>query len=645
VSSTIAPEASRVAATGFSPATDADRVASPSDSRVLLLAALGASALYMFWRLDRGWVGHDDGALGEAAMRLMRGQLAYRDFDGIYTGGLDYLYAGAFRLLGTSLLTIRLVLFAACMAWLPAVYYIASRFVKPAAANGVMLVAMVWSIPNYPAGMPSWYNLFLATFGVAALFKYLESRRLRWVALAGVIGGLSFLVKVIGLYYVAGALLFLVYQAHAEARAASSPHATSDKSRGMPGLAYAGFITAALLAFDVALWVLVRHQFHSGEVLHFVLPGTAIVAVLAYAEWNEPAGEGGPRFAALARLLLPFLLGIAIPVALFLAPYAMSGSLGAFGRGVFLLPMKRFGFATMLALPLASFVSVVPLVVLAMLMRRYRGRLGGIAAFAVVAAFAAMLVVAHGNDRFYRGVWFALRDVVPPLIVIAAVLLARWRPRDTAESQDRARTMALACVTAVCSLVQFPFSAPIYFCYVAPLALLLSVALFRHIGSADRVLPASALAFCACFAIWTTNDSTLEAMGAVRRSYPPTMPLGLPRGGVRVQAEDAAQLRVLIPALEQRARGGYTWASPDCPQIYFLSGLRNPTRTLFDFFDDPDGRTARILGTLEQHGVTAIVLMRSPSFSEPITADLYTELVKRYPFSADVGRYQVRWRS
>jgi len=121
--------------------------------------------------------------------------------------------------------------------------------------------------------------------------------------------------------------------------------------------------------------------------------------------------------------------------------------------------------------------------------------------------------------------------------------------------------------------------------------------------------------------------------------------MGIERGGLQVWPQDAAELRVVVSALRQRAKGGYTWASPDCPEVYFLSGLKNPTRTLFDFFDDSTGRTARVLKTLDDHGVTAIVLNGTPAFSEGITMEMYAQLQQRYPFHVNVGRFQLRWRS
>src|SRR6185369_14855596 len=98
----------------------------------------------------------------------------------------------------------------------PAFYYCASRWVSPAGAAVATLLAIVWTLPNYPASMPSWYNLFFATFGVAALFRHMDDPRARWLVVAGVCGGLSFLMKVVGLYYVAGVLLYLVHRTRAD---------------------------------------------------------------------------------------------------------------------------------------------------------------------------------------------------------------------------------------------------------------------------------------------------------------------------------------------------------------------------------------------------------------------------------------------
>src|SRR3989441_10718261 len=123
--------------------------------------------------LRRGWVPHDAGSLAQSAERVLAGQLPHRDFDDIYTGGLSFLHALAFRLFGTSLLSLRLVLFAAFLAWLPAVYYVAGRFVAPFAAGLATLAAALWAVPHYSGGGPSRVNLVLPVVRGAAVFSHL----------------------------------------------------------------------------------------------------------------------------------------------------------------------------------------------------------------------------------------------------------------------------------------------------------------------------------------------------------------------------------------------------------------------------------------------------------------------------------------
>jgi hypothetical protein len=604
----------------------------------VLLGVLLVSALYVWWHLGRGWMPFDDGALAQSAERLAQGELPHRDFVEIYTGGLTWLNAAAFRLLGTNLWTLRLVLFAVFLAWVPAVFYIASRFVRPLAAAGVTLLAVVWSLPNYSAAMPSWYNLFLATFGVAALFRYLEDVRARWLVIAGIAGGLSFLVKVVGVYYVAGVLLFLVFHAHAISRSS----AQADERRGD---GYAAFVSISLLLFVAGLATMVRHQLHLPELVQFLVPGTLIAGLLVRSEWTLPAGGSRTRFTTLARLLVPFLAGVALPAALFLVPYARAGALGAFVNGVFVLPTRRFGAASHgLELPLTTMLALIPAVLLLVWAYRRPNALGRRGALVLALALALGILATGQNESMYRGVWNAARNLFPLLAVGGVFLLSRERDADRRSPLLRERTLLLLSVTALCSLVQFPFSVPNYFCYVAPLVALSALALYSYLRVTAGTVPALLVAFFIAFAVLRNNGTPLQSMGVAYRPQFPMAPLALERGGIEIPQVHAAVYQELVPMLRQRARGGYTWASPDTPEIYFLSGLRNPTRSLFEFFEDSANAESRALATLDARGVTAIVLNSQPSFSAPITRPMFVQLATRYPHARNIGPFQLRWR-
>ena len=610
--------------------------------RDALVMVVAVSAVYVGWHLMRGWMPFDDGALAQSAERSMRGELPHRDFDEIYTGGLTELNAVAFRLLGVTLRALRLVLFAAFLAWVPAVFYIASRFTRPIVAASVTLLAVVWSLPNYTAAMPSWYNLFLATWGVAALLRYLEENQRRWLVAAGIAGGLSVLVKVVGLYYVAGVLLFLVFHAHATARATSR---AASKAEPGDGSLYACGVTVALLLFVGGLMAVVRHQLRAAEVVHFVMPAALVAALLARNEWREPAGPSRARAAALGQLAAPFLAGVTVPVILFLIPYAQSGALGDLVNGVFVVPTQRFGVAYEPILPLQTMWTLAPLALLVAWTVRAASTPRTRQITALASVLALILFSSGRSPAIYSAVWNSARNLIPALAIAGVLLLARERTDDVDTPLRRPRVVLLLSVTALCGVVQFPYAAPNYFCYVAPLAILLALSLASYLPVRHRAVAALVVVFYAAFAVLRSNGTPLQSMG---RAYEPPYPatrLSLDRGGIEIPRVHAAAYELLVPMLRARARGGCTWASPDAPEIYFLSGLCNPTRSLFDFLASRPMREDDLLQALDAHAVRAIVLNRVPSFSPPLANHLVQRLEQRFPYARDVGPFQLRWRS
>jgi hypothetical protein len=177
---------------------------------------------------------------------------------------------------------------------------------------------------------------------------------------------------------------------------------------------------------------------------------------------------------------------------------------------------------------------------------------------------------------------------------------------------------------------------------VAPLVALTTVALYKYTRPSGAI-PGLLVAFFAVFAVFRVNASPLQSMGIVYQPPFQMATLALERGGTEIPQVHAIVYDSLIPMLRSRARGGYTWASPDTPEIYFLANLKNPTRTLFEIFEDSTNRNARVLRALDAHGVTAIVL-GPPNFSPPITSEMRAQLAIRYPRKQNVGWFQLRWR-
>jgi len=528
-------------------------------------------ASYLFSQLRTGWLPQDDGTLAQAGLRVLQGQLPHRDFVENYTGGLSYLHAAAFRVFGVNLFTLRICLFCFFVAWLPAVFFVLSRFLSAIAAAAVTFLAVVWSVPNYPASMPSWYNLFFATFGAAALLRYLEVGRRRWLFMAGLCGGISFLIKVTGLYYVAGVFLFLLF-------CEQDSSATSKPEQRRAASFYSLFLITGLLAFLATLIWLMHGQFDDREFAHLFWPSAILAAMLIWRNARITTGGERARFAALSCLGWPFVVGVLLPIALFLVPYALSGSLAVFWSGVFghavgaAHGMRRS--IPLRPLPTRLIWCVVPLLLLAIVAfwKRAAAPVWGV----VVAAALAMLLWIP-NVLVWIYIWCSADFLMPTLVTLGTALLV-FRPQfaNNLTPIRQKQVMLLLALAAVCNLVSFPWPPPIYLCYALPLTIFAAVALLSvRKPPANVTILASILVFYVAFGVWRVEPRAIYA-DWMFVSPPPREKLQLSRAG-GISVESASMYEQAVSLIQQHAGNGMVLATPECPEVYFLSALRNPT--------------------------------------------------------------------
>jgi len=300
--------------------------------------------------VTRGWIAHDEGTIGQSAERVLSGQVPHRDFDEVYTGGLTYLHAAGMQVFGVNLRAPRFVLFGFFMAFLAAVYAIARRVSSPHAALVVMAIVTVWSLPNYFVALPSWYNLFFATFGVLALLHYLETQRRRWLFLAGACGGLSLLVKVAGLYYLAGGLLFLAYVERTTAPGLLEAH--QRRSGFWP--------IAAIPAALMILLCLGLLRSSPPALLQLFVPALGICLFVAWREWTDGHGAFAYRARRFVSLAWPFAAGAAVVVAAFVFWFWQQHAIAELVRGVFVLPQRRLTDASAKPPAIAALGLAVP---------------------------------------------------------------------------------------------------------------------------------------------------------------------------------------------------------------------------------------------------------------------------------------------
>jgi len=597
----------------------------------VLAVAWLTCAIFGRLTLTHGWMPHDAGTLGQSAERVLHGQLPHRDFDELYTGGLSFLYAAVFAIWKPSILAMRLALYAFFLAWMPAIYYIARRVASRKAALTAMLLCVAWSIPVYPAAVPSWYNLFFATFGVASLLRYLDTSRAKWIAIAGMCGGLSCLAKITGAYYVGAVMLFLLYREQDSSRVSSSTD----------GRLYSVLLTACLLGFVSIIAVMAVHFANLSVIIRVLTPALLPAAIIFIREWRHVYARPSSRFREVARMAVPFVAGLSIPLLCFVSPYVASHSLDALYRGLIIVPSR-----------LVDTVRLAP------------GNIPGVA-FTLGIAWAASrlwklsraerrtyylvplaLLVLGGalagrHVIVYLLMWLGIDSLIPLLMLVAGWKLLR--PQNSM-GQDYQPEFLLLSVTAVCGLIQFPFAAHVYFFYVAPLAVLAATALLRTTDESIRPAAFVLGAGYLLFSLLWIDSTRLYAMGHafVRDGY--VSQLALPRSGIRVTRSDSIQYETLVRTVLAHAHSEYIYASPDCPEVYFLSGLRNPTRTLSELYDDSTGRTQRILRAIDQHEVSVVALNQTPLVGRAVPQELEQGLDLRFPNWTRIGKFIVRWR-
>jgi hypothetical protein len=588
----------------------------------LPVATWAIAAAYIGVYLPRHFVALDEGELGQAVDRVLAGQLPHRDFDDIWSGGTALYHALAAHLLGNQLFSFRLALYAMALPWLGALYVLARRVATPIAAAVAVLVAVAWSIPNYPAAMPSWYVLFLATFGAVAVCRFLETEDRRWLLAAGASGGLAILAKVVGLYYLAAVALVLIA---VERTRASDSTKTADRI-------YSGALTAALALFTLAVARFATRvpSTTAGPLLQYALPVALLCGALLRDEWQSPRhAPWQVRARTLTTDLLPLAIGAAVPIALFLIPYARTHAVHAWFDGVFLTPQRRFTSASTAPPGLET---IVPALAWAFLLVPIRTKHPRAVASVVAAGLALVLALASRGGTAYATVW----DVVQHAtwcIVLAGVLLVR----------NNIKVFLLLSLTALCSLVRIPYAAPAYTFYFAPLAVLSVLAILSARPRQKSPLAIPATAFLALFAILLVNPGRFTAEGDAIPGG--TRLLVLPRMSVlRVPSREALQYEALWATVNAHiAPDAALYAAPDCPQVEYVTQRANPTPVFLDFLDDPATHDARAVHAIEATTTGGAVVYHRPHASQLVDTVIEAALRARFPDSAVVGAFTVRW--
>jgi hypothetical protein len=603
-------------------------------THALLGLSIVAAAAVLIRRFDQGWFENDDGSFAHEAERILAGELPHRDFAELYTGLLSFVNAGVFALLGHDIVNLRIPLFVLFLAFAACYFSLARRLVEPVAAFVATLFAITWSVPIYPAPMPSWYQLFLATFGIYALVRNIESGDRRWLVAAGALGGTSILMKIVGVWYVAAVVLFLLVRPSLDAQR------RDDASVHSP--AYAVVVgTVAALTLAAVLAVMLG-GLGPGEFVGLFIPVAALCAAVAISGGRSWV-VGTPALRVALTDVAGFVLGVMVPIGCFAGLYIVKGGLGALVDGVLIAPQARFEHAAFSMPDPLTLLRAIPVLALFgirfLVSVRWR-RLVDVAACSVI----VYLVLTATDGLSYSVLWSTTRSLAPFVVLLGA--LALLIPARSASPVQREMMVAIVLVAGFWTLVQFPFATPVYFCYAIPLLLLAAVAALRHFGAAGGLLPIVLLLALTAFGARQLDRQALNSLGVDYSPDPGVELIDADRASIRVvPQEKQAYDRVRELVAGRSTPRSAIFAGPDSPEIYFLTQRVNFTPAILDFLDrSGTTRNARLLQQLKANGVRVVVLNHMPRQSPRLGTSMIDDLRSLYPHGRRAGRFEVRWR-
>jgi len=599
--------------------------------RITLLVTLVVTTIYLNTMGNQGWIAHDEGLLAHSAERILDGETPHIDFQDPYTGGLSYWHAQVFNVLGTSLTSLRTILVAvaglAVIAW----FLIAARFLPPVSASVVTLVCLVWSFPNYFAALPSWYNLMFASWTMWAILKYSDQLKPRFLVAAAFTIGLSILCKITGIYALAAtffAVLFIHLNQDPGVRHPESdtiPNHRQGNSRQL-------MIGAALLAvaYCTLLFLLVGGRGSISNVVLFCIPGTILMVVVF-----QQSQIAKTHSTSVSQLLLHTLLIITVvQVVLFVFCYGYFNreALTELLHGVIMLPMVRLEEAIFSPPNPTWLLLTIPLGLLIYYDRQIL-KTAKMPVVITVIVTGTIFIALGGIPLVYLIAFRSGHLLLPVIVTVGSTMLIQSRT-DFMSKAIRNRLFIILMFAAAVSLMQYPYSSGIYFCYTSPFLILAVSAIVTRTKKYDRQLWGSVAAIAGIFSVVWINFSNPRTVGVFYQPAGEMVTLDLPRGGIKIPAVGHDEIKPTIDYLQQHSQPDeYILAGPDCPQFYFLANRKNPTPQFYDLFQasvirgwesERDYTTTveqELKIAIHNHNIKLVVIHTTPEFSQPYSSE------------------------
>ena len=199
-------------------------------------------------------------------------------------------------------------------------------------------------------------------------------------------------------------------------------------------------------------------------------------------------------------------------------------------------------------------------------------------------------------------------------------------------------------VAGLTTLTQFPFMAPVYFCYVVPLVLLAAIATLRHFGQAGGLLPAVVLAALVVFGVRQIATQSLLSLGKTYERDPQVAILDERRASIRLLPGFASDYRRVQTLVSRHRNGDAIFAGPDAPELYYLTDSRNPTPSIMDFLDTTGStRGSRLIELLIRRDHPSSSSTTTPISRRRLESNVVAKIRSMYGHGERVNYFEVRW--
>jgi hypothetical protein len=107
-------------------------------------------------------------------------------------------------------------------------------------------------------------------------------------------------------------------------------------------------------------------------------------------------------------------------------------------------------------------------------------------------------------------------------------------------------------------------------------------------------------------------------------------------GGLKVTTPEVYETAVNV--VRQHATNGLMIAAPDSPELYFLTGLRNPTAK------DGGLESEDLLRAIQTDGLNVVAVNEVHTFGGQMTPAMRNAISTRFPHSTAVENYTIYWK-